>query len=88
MSSQAGPGATRCYSPRLVCHPHTRHIYAMLAPMHNSAVPAKPDDERRIIIPMPKELVDRIDEYRWQNRLPSRAEAIRQLIKEGLRAKK
>jgi metal-responsive CopG/Arc/MetJ family transcriptional regulator len=33
---------------------------------------------------MPKELVDQIDEYRWANRLPSRAETIRQLIKAGL----
>lgn len=28
-----------------------------------------------------------IDEYRWRNRVRSQAEAVRQLIKEGLRAK-
>jgi metal-responsive CopG/Arc/MetJ family transcriptional regulator len=44
-------------------------------------------DPERIAIPMPKDLIAQIDEYRWANRLPSRAEAIRQLIEEGLRAK-
>jgi len=48
----------------------------------------KAEEPKRLIVPMPKELVDQIDDYRWANRLPSRAEAIRQLIKEGLQAKK
>jgi metal-responsive CopG/Arc/MetJ family transcriptional regulator len=42
----------------------------------------------RVVLTMPKDLLDQIDEYRWANRIPSRAEAIRQLIKEGLRLKK
>ena len=41
----------------------------------------------RVIIPIPKTLLKRIDDYRWQNRIPSRAEAIRRLIKAGLQAK-
>ena len=44
----------------------------------------KPQPER-VAIPMPPDLIAQIDEYRWANRLPSRAEAIRQLVKEGLR---
>ena len=59
----------------------------MLPQGHNSAMPAKPE-EPRVIVPMPKDLIAQIDEYRWANRLPSRAEAIRQLVKEGLRAAK
>lgn len=44
----------------------------------------KRQEPERIAIPMPKELIQRIDEYRWANRIPSRAEAIRQLIEAGL----
>jgi hypothetical protein len=43
----------------------------------------RPNPER-IAIPMPPDLINRIDEYRWRNRLPSRAAAIRQLIEAGL----
>lgn len=48
----------------------------------------KRQDPERVAIPMPAELIAQIDEYRWANRLPSRAEAIRQLVKEGLKAPK
>ena len=44
----------------------------------------KPQEPERIAIPMDPELVALIDEYRWANRLPSRAEAIRQLVRKGL----
>jgi metal-responsive CopG/Arc/MetJ family transcriptional regulator len=43
----------------------------------------RPNPER-IAIPMTDELVKQIDEYRWANRLPSRAAAIRKLIELGL----
>ena len=42
------------------------------------------EKDPRIITPMPQALVDRIDEYRFKNRVPSRAEAIRRLIEKGL----
>ena len=42
------------------------------------------DPDPRVIVPIPKELIKQIDEYRWANRIPSRAEAIRQLVKLGL----
>jgi metal-responsive CopG/Arc/MetJ family transcriptional regulator len=38
----------------------------------------------RVITPMPKSLVQAIDDYRYANRHPSRAEAIRRLIELGL----
>ena len=51
-------------------------------------MPTKPKDpDPRIIIPIPRALLAQIDEYRWANRLPSRAEAIRQLVQKGLQAK-
>ena len=46
----------------------------------------RPEPER-IAIPMPAELVEQIDDFRWANRLPTRAEAIRQLIELGLKTK-
>ena len=45
----------------------------------------EPNSER-VITPMPKWLVQAIDDYRFSNRFPSRAEAIRELIRRGLEA--
>jgi metal-responsive CopG/Arc/MetJ family transcriptional regulator len=39
----------------------------------------------RIVTPMPRQLVERIDDFRFSHRLRSRAEAIRQLIEAGLK---
>jgi metal-responsive CopG/Arc/MetJ family transcriptional regulator len=45
-----------------------------------------PDDkDPRIITPMPAALVQRIDDFRFKQRIPSRAEAIRRLIDKGLK---
>ena len=41
-------------------------------------------DTPRIITPIPRPLLRAIDDYRFSQRLPSRAEAIRQLIELGL----
>ena len=50
-------------------------------------MPAKPEPDPRIIIPMPQTLIDEVDDFRWTQRIPSRAEAIRELIRRGLTAK-
>ncbi len=42
----------------------------------------------RIITEMAPELIERIDEWRYENRVPSRSEAIRRLIEAGLQATK
>lgn len=47
----------------------------------------KPEIER-VITPMDRKLVERIDDFRYARRIPSRAEAIRQLIEAGLRQAK
>jgi metal-responsive CopG/Arc/MetJ family transcriptional regulator len=44
---------------------------------------AEPISER-IIIPMPPSLVKAIDDYRYEHRIPSRAEAIRFLLERAL----
>lgn len=41
---------------------------------------------KSVITPMPVALVQAIDDYRFTQRIQSRAEAIRQLIKLGLEA--
>jgi metal-responsive CopG/Arc/MetJ family transcriptional regulator len=48
----------------------------------------KRQQPERVAIPMPAELIAQIDDYRWANRLPSRAAAIRQLVKLGLKTPK
>lgn len=50
-------------------------------------MPAKRKEppDPRVIIPIPKTLLKQIDDFRWANRLPSRAEAIRLLLKEALK---
>jgi hypothetical protein len=47
----------------------------------------KPGTER-VLTPMPTSLVDRIDDYRFANRIPSRSEAIRRLIEAALEAER
>lgn len=43
-------------------------------------------NSERIITPMSKSLVQAIDDFRFSSRMPSRAEAIRRLIRLGLDA--
>lgn len=45
------------------------------------------EKDLRIITPMPRQLVDAIDDYRFSNRIPSRSEAIRKLVKQALDAR-
>jgi hypothetical protein len=46
-----------------------------------------PDRDVHVSILMPRSLVERIDDFRSEHRLPSRVEAIRQLIEAGLEGK-
>jgi metal-responsive CopG/Arc/MetJ family transcriptional regulator len=45
-------------------------------------------NSERVITPMPPSLVRAIDDFRYKMRIPSRAEAIRQLIEAGLQVQK
>jgi metal-responsive CopG/Arc/MetJ family transcriptional regulator len=40
-----------------------------------------------LAFPADADLLKRIDDYRYENRIPSRSEAMRRLIEEGLRSK-
>ena len=42
--------------------------------------------EVKKLLGMPKTLWDRIEAYRWENRIPSESEAMRRLIEAGLNA--
>lgn len=44
--------------------------------------------EVKKLLAMSKDLWDKVDEYRWKNRIPSESEAMRELIEAGLEAKK
>jgi len=46
---------------------------------------AKERERVRVVLTMPREMVDRIDDHRFANRLKSRAEAVRTLVETGLR---
>jgi metal-responsive CopG/Arc/MetJ family transcriptional regulator len=41
---------------------------------------------QRIAVSFPRELVERIDDFRFANRIESRAAAIRLLVEDGLKA--
>jgi len=47
-----------------------------------------PTDKPKIIFVMEKDLLERVDDYRFENRINSRSDAIRRLIEEGLKAAK
>jgi metal-responsive CopG/Arc/MetJ family transcriptional regulator len=41
-------------------------------------------DKPKIILVLERDFINRIDDYRYSNRIPSRSEAIRKLILEAL----
>ncbi len=47
-----------------------------------------PTEKPKILITLESNLITRIDDYRFDNRINSRSEAIRQLIEAGLVASK
>lgn len=42
-------------------------------------------DKPRILLTLPPELLEEIDDYRYENRIPARSEAIRLLLKKALK---
>lgn len=44
-----------------------------------------PTETPKITFVVEQKLIDRIDDYRFENRVKNRSEAIRQLIEEGLK---
>ena len=44
-----------------------------------------PTDKPKVLITMSDELLESVDDYRYDNRIPSRSEAIRRLLKEALK---
>lgn len=51
-------------------------------------MPEKKTDKTFINIQIPTEMLDWIDDYRFKNRIQSRAEAVRQLIEKALGSSK
>jgi hypothetical protein len=48
---------------------------------------SRDDTTTRIIIPTPSDLLRRIEDYRFANRIPSRAAAVRELLELALATK-
>ena len=42
-------------------------------------------DKPRILLTVDEDMLERIDDYRYENRIPTRSEAIRRLIDESLK---
>ena len=42
-------------------------------------------DKPRILLTVDEDLLNRIDDFRYENRIPARSEAIRRLIEESLK---
>lgn len=42
----------------------------------------------RMVTPMPRSLIEKVDDYRFANRVTSRSEAVRQLLKLGIQSAK
>ena len=42
-------------------------------------------DKPRILLTVEEDLLERIDDFRYENRIPARSEAIRRLIEEALK---
>jgi hypothetical protein len=53
---------------------------------YRGTVPGMAEKDPRVILPIPRELLRRVDDFRFDNRLNSRAEAIRLLLQRGLDA--
>ena len=39
----------------------------------------------KILMTLNRDLIDKVDDYRYENRIPSRSEAIRRLLNEALK---
>jgi hypothetical protein len=64
--------------------PHSQTTLTASKTAHRlDPMPKEPQPER-VIIPISRELLDQIEDFRWSIRAPSRAEAMRALLEEGL----
>ena len=44
-----------------------------------------PSDKPQILFVLDNDLLNQIEDFRYENRIPSRSEAVRKLIEEGLK---
>lgn len=56
--------------------------------MYGRDMAKEPDKDPRLITPISQNLLDRIEDFRFETRSPSRSEAVRVLLEAGLAAKK
>jgi hypothetical protein len=66
--------------------PASRALFAPMFAPPDQAADRVSGKTQRVAVSFPRELIERIDDFRFANRVESRAEAIRQLIEAGLEA--
>jgi metal-responsive CopG/Arc/MetJ family transcriptional regulator len=64
-------------------------MFSPLSTLHEETMPStvaivSPELSNRIVILLSDEMLKRLDEWRWENRISSRGEAVRQLVELGL----
>ena len=53
-------------------------------PMQSTVATMPPELSNRVVVLLSDEMLKALDEWRWENRISSRGEAIRQLVEKGL----
>lgn len=53
--------------------------------MQSTVAAVPPELSNRVVVLLSDEMLKALDEWRWENRIPSRGEAIRQLVEKGLK---
>jgi Ribbon-helix-helix protein, copG family len=53
-------------------------------PMQSTVATVPPELSNRVVVLLSDEMLKALDEWRWENRISSRGEAIRQLVEKGL----
>jgi hypothetical protein len=53
-------------------------------PMQSTVTTVPPELTNRVVVLLADEMLKALDEWRWENRISSRGEAIRQLVEMGL----
>jgi len=43
-----------------------------------------PTEKPKVLLTLEEQLIERVDDYRYENRIPTRSEAIRRLLEEAL----
>ena len=75
----------RPYSPYRPSIRSCQYIFSIDYPFLSGYREIMPTDKPKVFIVLGKGLLERIEDFRYSNRIPTRSQAIRRLIEEGLK---